>query len=676
MASSKFNRVFAVSCIACVALFNSATASIVSYFLEDGPKALAQRDPILGTTGVSLLPASPDCWLDAIQALKIQTGSVLEAAFFAASSEDGSHALNSMTCSWLTSVDQKVLALELSKCQLQDLERPLFKFDNDEDHIACSNVLQEYKKVQVGGTEKQQKGNQAKMSRDISSKCLSRFTDIGINSYTYFFSYVNQLCTRLLSEFVLTQYYETSHHLASSSKVAEEKIQKIIEQQDKLFQSWTEREKLVLGMYDELETRVVKQTDGLESKIASLRRKLEEEHEHWTHEYQKFKERLESELEKQQKEFAVFAGVIHKIQEAWFSLTTPIESFWQSVQVGHSLFRGTFLYSGSLICSIVMTHPQVFRWMRSFIAMLLMIGLMVEVSILFTTRPGQEKASFWRDEYLQECQTLRDWLFTILYAYYLLGVVRSIIYGCCRVQNEDETPCTTNRNQEANVYPCLFQQNMQPFASKLQQESIGPSAFQSPAMFVYGSGRTPSAAKTDASHDTADQLSVAAPSFVMKNGMSYGMHNPYLAPPHASMACKAPGRFAPLSKAFDKSCVSAHNSNRAQRSTVAASQNQEASLLHPTLIETPKNTKHARETSRTTPLINHLQGDQAMESDKTYDAPKESSKKRPILDVTEEEMNAKRACVEEREEVNESNDDNKEDVAKNQMEKGSSKEDK
>ncbi|KAL3911941.1 MAG: hypothetical protein SGILL_007083 [Bacillariaceae sp.] len=646
MAFSSILKTRAVLCIAFLALFGTATASIASFFLEDDTEVVSQRDPIRGTTGLALLPASPDCWLDAIQALKVQTGSVMEEAFYAASSEDGSHALNSLTCNWLSSVDQKVLALELSKCQLEDLQRPLYKFHEDKDQQACSKALQDYGTVQVGGSEKQHKAHQAKLSREVSLKCLSRLTENGFHVYTHFYSYVNQICTRLLSEFVLGRYYQTSHDLATTSKVAEEKIQKVIEHQEQLFKIWTEREAEVLGMYDNLETRVVKQTDGLESKIASLRSKLEEEQEHWKDEYQQFQKRLVAEFERHQKEFAIFARFIHKcqealfsVQEALFSWTTPIESLWQSVQVGHSLFRGVFLYVGSLFCSLLVTWPRPFRWMRGFMVMLLMVGLMVEVGILFTTRPGTDHASLWREAYLQQCEVLRFWLFNILYAYFLLGVVRSILYGCRKVAGGEVAVHTIDANAPTIEHD---KPEMQVFAPPTHRAS----AFHPPATFVYGSGRTPSkddsAAATDASHDTGDQRSVAAPPFILENGMtSYGMQNPYVASPRAAQTRNFPGTIAPLAKTSENSPT---GTSRAQASVATAFRR--GTALPPSAAMTQQNTEHASEIPQTTLGSNHLQRSQAMETEDTnHEAVEGSFKKRPISHVTGEEQdrNAKRS---------------------------------
>ncbi|KAL3924950.1 MAG: hypothetical protein SGILL_000723 [Bacillariaceae sp.] len=671
-----------VLCIAFAALLSPATASFASFFVEDDAEVLAQREPIRGTTNLALLPASPDCWLDALQALKIQTGSEWEEKFYDTSSEDDGHALNSLTCSWLSSVDQKVLALELSKCHMKDLGRPLFLFEEFEGNQECSRVLQDYGKVQGKMTQK----HQSKLSREISTICLSRLTDNGVNTYTHFFSYVNSLCTRLLSQYILGQYYETSHHLARSSAVAEEKIQRIIEQQDEIFRAWNEREQHVMGMYDELEVRVEKQTDGLESKIAILHRKLEEEHKHWKDEYGAYKEMLKEELAKHQKEFAIFSGAIRKIQECISSWTSGIESLWQGVQVGHSLFRGIFLYVGSLFCTYLLTLPRPFRWMRGVMAMLVVIGLLVEVSILYTTRPGQENGSYWRDAYVQQCETLRGWLFALLYTYFVVGVVRSAIYGCRKGQKEEEilhtidvdAPTIDNKETPGQAH----QPNMQTLASQNQRQAIGQSAFQPPSLFPFSSGRAHSkdgsAEVTDVSPDSTEQRSMAPPTLLLNHaGVTpyYGIYNPYF-PPQAAMAHQYPGTFAPLANSASGSRPQVHNTQRIQNSTVDSSLNRMGTLSPQDGSNSPQNQAGASENTGATGSGMHMEGDEAMESGKKknddavqMDAGVHDSKKRPISDVAEDEKEEENKRARYEEEIDKEDDSDMEEDASS-MEEG------
>jgi hypothetical protein len=537
--------VFTVTCL--FSLLPSAIAATTSYFVDDEPEWLALRESSPGTKSLALLPASPDCWLDAIQALKIHTGSVLEDKFHGTSSDGESRPLTSVTCSWLTASDQKILALELSKCHLRDLDRPLFQFDTEEEHKACDQTLNDYSKAQeeVNSSIYLAK-DQSMTSRNIATKCLARLTDAGVNSYTHFFSYVNQLCTRLLSEFVLGQYYETSYHLARSSKVAEGKIQSLIEQQDLLFRRWTEREDHHFAMYDQLESRVEKQAIGLESKIGRLRMNLEEEHEHWKKEYAVIQENLAKELERHQREFAFFSGIVHKIQDSVTTWSTAAESLWKNILVGHTISRGMFLTVGGVLSCWVLTIPGPLRWMRSFMVMFLVMGLMAEMAVLVTISQEGETSNLWRNAYLMQCDTIRSWLFNALIGYFTFGVLRSIFRVCksstvrcegsrvepigheethvkhCLATTVENEQCKVNGREDASTI--APRQNNDPKTPSLYQQPMAASTFH-PSVLLYGTTRTFSnddlAAETDVSQGTPEPRLVTPHSISMAPNPMY-----------------------------------------------------------------------------------------------------------------------------------------------------------
>lgn len=518
----------AVGILIAISIFAaSAVEATSSYFKAEKQEWPAVKESSPGTTNLAFIPASPDCWLDAIQSLKIHTGSVLEEAFHATSTEGESHPLTSVTCSWLTAVDQKVLALELSKCHMRDLQRPLFHFETEEDRKACETSLSDYSRAQEEASDGNHlPSDQTLTSRNIATKCLARLTDSGVNSYTHFFSYVNQLCTRLLSEFVLGQYYETSYHLARSSKVAEAKIQSLIEQQDLLFHRWTEREQHVLGMYDQLESHVEMQTVGLESKIERLRTKLGEEHEHWKEEYARFQENLVKEMERHQREFAFFSGIVRKVQDSVATCTLAVESLWKSVQIGQSVFRGIFLSIGGIFSSLILTWPGSLRSMRSTMIILLLTELMVEGAVLVTILQGGDKSSLWRDAYLNQCEAVRTYVYHCLCVYFAFGLVRAAIFGCKNVPNEEEVNGREEKNErfahsmdvEALERRSSNRQHRQGSTNQstplLHHQSAASPPFRLPLLH-HGATRTGSkdysAAATGTSQATADRQSVAAP---------------------------------------------------------------------------------------------------------------------------------------------------------------------
>jgi hypothetical protein len=456
--------------------------------------------------------------LEAIKALKIRTGSAFEEAFHDATGDVGSSALSSMTCSWLTPTDQKVLALELSKCHMTDLGRPLFHFDNTEDHNLCLEFIDSY-------------GEDESSNDTISKLCLSNLSDAGINTYTHFFSYVNQLCTRLLSEIMLGQYYETSVHLARSSKVAEAKLQILIEQQDGLFNTWNERQEHVLSMYDQLESHVEEQTYGLESKIKAVRQKLEKEHEHWKEEYKHFQEALKGELRKHQDDFEMLSAMVRKSRGLASSWTTGVSYLMKAAGISYSLFQGFLLNVGGLFCVWVFTLPSIFRWMRSSLMLVVMLELMIEIAILLKTQSDTEDEDFWKNVYFEQNQTLRSWLFYGCTTYYFIGIVRSIFY-CCRRRRHAETnnngddsmPDTSNEEvtheqvqQQSHTNPQFGVPAFEPFGYRATSHihPYGPVQYGAPLRGGIGqpimfpgatraTSRDDSAEATDASHETND----------------------------------------------------------------------------------------------------------------------------------------------------------------------------
>ena len=120
-------------------------------FFEAGGD-LTENDPIAHdfaaqeeTAGVDRIPpASPECWLTAIKAFSYLSGE--QSGTYSSSANSKSAKSISMevattACSWMTPEHQKLLALHLSSCHLNDVGRPLFmKEVNDPTKAAiCSS---------------------------------------------------------------------------------------------------------------------------------------------------------------------------------------------------------------------------------------------------------------------------------------------------------------------------------------------------------------------------------------------------------------------------------------------------------------------------------------------------------------------------------------------------------
>lgn len=449
-------------------------------------------------TGLSLLPASPDCWLEAIRSLNIW--SFPQDSFSNGMGDDGSRVLDSVTCGSLTSVDQKVLALELSKCHMKDLRRPLFHFNDAKEEEACVQGLADFRQVTTGNVGKKS---------PFPKSCLVHLTDAGFHTYTHFFSYVNQLCTRLLSEVVLGQYYDASRQLAHSSRRAELTFQTLIDQQDALFHRWNEREEHVMSMYDRLEA----QSQGFDDKLDDLESRIEEEKEAWIHEYRRFQEAQREELQQHHNELKILTQVVRGLQWfmhpwtrgwAWLSsfeisrpnvrmswpniagrlsnwkewwmkrfssfkltlgewalilqiglratlstLKVSLNDGWnslrESVQMSYYFFRSGVYTVGGLFCMCLVTVPPALRWMRRYMALTILVVQAMQIASAWIklkdrdlVEDSDSDAWKWGPIFFQVTDTLNAWQLASHVIFYCLGFVISLICGCSKNRDGDD----------------------------------------------------------------------------------------------------------------------------------------------------------------------------------------------------------------------------------------------
>jgi hypothetical protein len=202
---------------------------------------------------------------------------------------------------------------------MNDLERPVFDFATMEEQQACHLVL---------------KSPRQPNDFQIANKCLKHLTKDGFHSYTHFFTYVNQICTRLLSEVIIGQYYYASQKLVHSSRRAESTLQLLINQQDSLFLQWNDRNEHIINMYDSLETRLGEQTKGFEVKIETIATMLEEEKVAWINEYRRFQEAQQEEFERRQHELKLLTQAVRGFQ--W--LSSPFTSVWNLLTISKTGF--------------------------------------------------------------------------------------------------------------------------------------------------------------------------------------------------------------------------------------------------------------------------------------------------------------------------------------------------
>lgn len=121
----------------------------------------------VGASGAVIRP-SPECWKSAMTAFYLNTTPL---------SDDDAKVF----CQHMHEDHQKVLALMISQCHLNDLGKALM-----EDPVVLQDCLQ-----------------RAATSREVLLACLKRLTDAGVTAYTHYVAYVQQFCTRLTQELAI-----------------------------------------------------------------------------------------------------------------------------------------------------------------------------------------------------------------------------------------------------------------------------------------------------------------------------------------------------------------------------------------------------------------------------------------------------------------------------------------
>ena len=195
------NLLFVVVLLLGAAQTSDAQQEQHSNYMNPAVSSLSQQQNAMAS-----VPPSPECWIGAMKAMH-----QLERDSSSTSSQHDEEplSLGSLVCTNMSHDHKKALALELARCQMQDVGRTLFHKEEatTTDAIDCSRPV---------------------TSKQVLHSCLSRMTDQGMHSYALFFTHVHQSCTRL-----------TQEQLVQASQVATEQLHNMLDRQSEL---WTERE--------------------------------------------------------------------------------------------------------------------------------------------------------------------------------------------------------------------------------------------------------------------------------------------------------------------------------------------------------------------------------------------------------------------------------------------------
>eukprot|EP00978_Attheya_sp_CCMP212_P024297 scaffold76123_cov44-Attheya_sp.AAC.1 len=181
--------------------------------------------------------ASPECWMGALRGLRgLQRGKL-------DSNEKSSGISGSLVCEAMTYEQQQILGLELTKCHMESAGRQLFvSEDSKQTYAMCT-------------------------SRDLIELpprlrfCLSSLSDVSHGIYTSFFLLVNQICTRLTDEYMISRKHEVEMRLIESSLAVSAQLAEMRFQQTELIVRFQDQ----VSMHEEALDKIIQQQVGLEA---------------------------------------------------------------------------------------------------------------------------------------------------------------------------------------------------------------------------------------------------------------------------------------------------------------------------------------------------------------------------------------------------------------------------
>ena len=142
----------------------------------NAPSSLTSVEGDLG-----ILSSSPQCWKSAIALF--HRAQILQ-------EQDDS--ISTKLCQLMPEEKLKILALEIARCHLEDLGKPLMQ---DMSLIHDCSVREDHNLPDI-------------------QFCLKHLTDAGANTYTHYVSYVQQLCTRLTQELIISVQHAATTEMA------------------------------------------------------------------------------------------------------------------------------------------------------------------------------------------------------------------------------------------------------------------------------------------------------------------------------------------------------------------------------------------------------------------------------------------------------------------------------
>ena len=421
-----------------VAGFCSRTIAFFSWILfmasnTDASGPTVQLLPLYDSSEpgtVALLPpTSPECWRQAIQVFDFVQHLTEDSKRTNDYTTAGS--ANSI-CNSMTPDHQKLLALELSRCHLQDLGRSLVVANDEDATFFCQRP--------------------GEGSFENLSTCLTKLSDVGMTSYTHFFTYVNQLCTRLLQEVLLLYYYKTSHDLAKSSETAQERLVLMVQQQEQMMDTWEQRDETLLTLHDRLQLQLQEQSNLLMRKVASLEQELEQHQQIWLKEDAEVRQNQTLELSRHRQELERLAQAISQTHQSIKPWSLGFFNSLEQVRKGYNSLIFVLNILGSMTVIWVTTFPKICRRLRVYLHLILFLVTYIEWNL-------KNDSQLSNNERSETIANLRDFALTFSCLLYILWWIVSLLCWRSTFHDRSRVPIPSHRSRVTNpshkvLIPC------------------------------------------------------------------------------------------------------------------------------------------------------------------------------------------------------------------------------
>lgn len=464
----------------------SASTTTSKSSTQTSASASSSTPPIKKPTnhdgGLTKPPAQPQCWVEALKIFH-QPQNVEEME------------ITEKICQSMTVHQQKALAFELARCQLQDMGRSILQPNNNDfvhDAQDCTKAAastSNYDDTINNNEDDHNNNNDYGLYFPNLQQCLSIMTDQAVNVYTQYKLRVVDLCNRLTQHLIIYYQQYAAQNLAKISQEATIQITNLLQYQQEIFhqqeQSMRDEHKEITALLKKQQEELVQDqtqhwenvqswTDSIVEQWNERDQVQQAQHEAWVFNQSSIMEQRANELERQHQEIQDLAQT--------FASTTQLtlDTVLSRITSGFTLL--TFMIH-FLVISYVMwllTRPRCCSRVRRVLFTIIILESLCEVAIHLGLEGGSSTMS--TSEQKAIIQSFRQASYFLEGLVYILGFMLSCCCCCWSSGIDDdedddyEDDDNKQQHQQAGMSQAQFQKMLdetlaqQRNAQQLQQQ--------------------------------------------------------------------------------------------------------------------------------------------------------------------------------------------------------------